>query len=56
MDPARPTDPDPADPFFPERPDHAVLEKIEIATEGEDCDGVCANCDRCWRTSPEYNM
>ena len=38
MDPARPTDPDPADPFFPERPDHAVLEKIEIATEGEDCD------------------
>jgi copper chaperone CopZ len=38
MDPARPTDPDPADPFFPERGDHAVLETIEIATEGEDCD------------------
>jgi len=38
MDPARPTDPDPADPFFPERADHAVLETIEIATEGEDCD------------------
>ena len=38
MDPARPSDPDPADPFFPERADHAVLETIEIATEGEDCD------------------
>jgi copper chaperone CopZ len=38
MDPARPTDPDPADPFFSERPEHAVLETIEIATEGEDCD------------------
>ncbi len=38
MDPARPTDPDPADPFFPERADHAILETIEIATEGEDCD------------------
>jgi copper chaperone CopZ len=38
MDPARPIDPDPADPFFPERADHAVLETIEIATEGEDCD------------------
>jgi copper chaperone CopZ len=37
MDPARPTDPDPADPFFPERADHAILETIEIATEGEDC-------------------
>ena len=37
MDPARPTDPDPADPFFRERADHAVLETIEIATEGEDC-------------------
>jgi copper chaperone CopZ len=35
MDPARPTDPDP---FSPERADHAVLETIEIATEGEDCD------------------
>ena len=38
MDPARPTDPDPADPFSPARADHAVLETIEIATEGEDCD------------------
>jgi len=38
MDPARPTDPDPADPFFPERADQAVFETIEIATEGEDCD------------------
>jgi copper chaperone CopZ len=36
MDPARPRDPDPADPFFPERADHAILETIEIATEGED--------------------
>ena len=38
MDPARPTDPDPADPFFPEHADRAILETIEIATEGEDCD------------------
>ena len=38
MDPARPTDPDPADTFFPERADQAVFETIEIATEGEDCD------------------
>lgn len=38
MDPARPTDPDPADPFSPARPDHTILETIEIATEGEDCD------------------
>jgi copper chaperone CopZ len=38
MDPARPTDPDPADPFFPERSGKAILESIEIATEGEDCD------------------
>ena len=37
MDPAQPTDPDPADPFFSERADHAILETIEIATEGEDC-------------------
>ena len=37
MDPARPTDPDPADPFFPKRGGD-VLETIEIATEGEDCD------------------
>jgi copper chaperone CopZ len=38
MDPARPTNPDPADPFFPERADHVILERIDIATEGEDCD------------------
>jgi copper chaperone len=38
MDPARPGDRDPADPFFPERADHAIMETIEIATEGEDCD------------------
>ena len=38
MDPARPADPDPADPFFGERGDDTVLETIEIATEGEDCD------------------
>jgi copper chaperone CopZ len=38
MDPARPTDPDPADPFSPARADNPLLETIEIATEGEDCD------------------
>src|SRR5947208_13859856 len=38
MDPARPNDPDPSDPFSPERADHAILETIEIATEGEGCD------------------
>jgi copper chaperone CopZ len=38
MDPARPTEPEPSDPFNPERADHAILETIEIATEGEDCD------------------
>src|SRR5262249_50966197 len=38
MDPARPNEPDPSDPFNPERADHAVVETIEIATEGEDCD------------------
>ena len=38
MDPARPTEIEPADPFFAERADHAILEKIEIATNGEDCD------------------
>jgi copper chaperone CopZ len=38
MDPARPNQPEPADPFFTERADHAILDKIEIATEGEDCD------------------
>ena len=34
MDPARPGDPDPADPFFAERADHAILEKIEMRREG----------------------
>ena len=29
---------DPADPHNPERADHPILETIEIATEGEDCD------------------
>ena len=38
MDPARPNDPEPSDPFNPERADHAIAETIEIATEGEDCD------------------
>jgi copper chaperone CopZ len=38
MDPARPSEPEPSDPFNPERADHAVVETIEIATEGEDCD------------------
>jgi copper chaperone CopZ len=38
MDPARQNELEPADPFSNERADHAILEKIEIATEGEDCD------------------
>jgi copper chaperone CopZ len=38
MDPARPNEPEPSDPFNPERADHTILETIEIATEGEDCD------------------
>ena len=38
MDPARPTEPEPSDPFNTERADHAVAETIEIATNGEDCD------------------
>ena len=29
---------DPADPHNPERADHPILETIEIATDGEDCD------------------
>jgi len=37
-DPARPNDIDPADPFSPEHGDKPVIETIEIATEGEDCD------------------
>jgi len=47
MDPARPTDPDPADPFFPERADDAILETIEIATKVKIAMNACANCDRC---------
>jgi len=38
MDPARQNELEPADPFSNERADHAILEKIEIATDGEDCD------------------
>jgi len=45
MDPARPNDPDPADPFFQERADHAILETIEIATEGENHHGALRKVD-----------
>ncbi|MDQ2919612.1 MAG: cation transporter [Verrucomicrobiota bacterium] len=38
MDPARPNEPDPADPFVPAHGDKPAIETIEIATEGEDCD------------------
>jgi copper chaperone CopZ len=38
MDPTRPGELEPQDPFNPERAEHAILETIEIATEGEDCD------------------
>jgi copper chaperone CopZ len=37
-DPARPNEIDPADPFTPIPGDQPVIETIEIATEGEDCD------------------
>ena len=37
-DPARPNDIDPADPFTTVPGDQPVIETIEIATEGEDCD------------------
>src|SRR4051794_27033197 len=37
-DPARPNDIDPASPFSSEHGDAPVIETIEIATEGEDCD------------------
>lgn len=43
MDPARPNDPDPADPFVPLHGDKPVIETIEIATEGEDCDECVRN-------------
>src|SRR5205809_5627813 len=46
MDPARPNDPDPSDPFSLERADRAIFETIEIATEGEDCDGMRAQTAR----------
>src|SRR3954454_24147329 len=38
MDPARPNEIDPASPFSSEHADGPVVETIEIATEGEDCD------------------
>ena len=38
MDPARLNEPEPSDPFNPEHADHAIVETVEIATEGEDCD------------------
>jgi copper chaperone CopZ len=38
MDPARPNDPDPSSPFFQGDANRPVLETIDIATEGEDCD------------------
>ena len=37
-DPARPNEPEPSSPFNLERADHAIVEKIDIATAGEDCD------------------
>jgi copper chaperone CopZ len=37
-DPARPNEVDPSDPFSSEHGDKPTIEKIEIATEGEDCD------------------
>jgi copper chaperone CopZ len=36
MDPAKPNQIEPADPFFNKRADQAILDKIEIAAEGED--------------------
>ncbi len=43
MDPARPDDIDPADPFSPKAGDRPQFETIEIATEGEDCDECVRN-------------
>jgi copper chaperone CopZ len=37
-DPARPNQVDPADPFSSEHGNKPVIETVEIATEGEDCD------------------
>lgn len=36
MDPAKPKHIEPADPFFNKSADQAILDKIEIAAEGED--------------------
>jgi hypothetical protein len=36
MDPAKPDQIEPADPFFNKSADQAILDKIEIAAEGED--------------------
>ena len=38
MDPARPDDKDPADPFTRGSGNQPAMETIEIATEGEECD------------------
>ncbi len=43
MDPARPNDNDPADPFAPSAGEGPAMETIEIATEGEDCDECVRN-------------
>ena len=37
-DPARPTEIDPASPFSPGQQGQPVIETIDIATEGENCD------------------
>jgi hypothetical protein len=47
MDPARPADPDPADPFFPERADHAILETSKSPLKVKIAMNACVNCDRC---------
>jgi copper chaperone CopZ len=46
MDPARPNDPDPASPFFPDHADHPILETIEIATAGEDWEECVRNLSK----------
>jgi copper chaperone CopZ len=38
VEPLNPQHLDPADPHYSHRPDEPVLERIAIATEGEDCD------------------
>ena len=37
-DPARPNEIDPADPFSPDDGDTPIIETVEIATQGEECD------------------